>query len=185
MYELEDIKKIRKRVGITQAQLSKEAGVSQSLIAKIEGNRIEPNFSSVKRIFEVLSQLSKENQLMASDIMARRIIDCKREDSLAEVIDKMRKYNISQLPVFLGVQVIGMISESAILDRLSSSKEGIAHLKVGDVIEDCPPIVNERTPAGAISDLLRHFPMVLVSQNGIVVGVITKSDMLNAASKAA
>ncbi|MBW2992073.1 helix-turn-helix domain-containing protein, partial [Candidatus Woesearchaeota archaeon] len=35
-YEISEIKEIRKKLGLTQSQLSKKAGVSQSLIAKIE-----------------------------------------------------------------------------------------------------------------------------------------------------
>lgn len=185
MYELEDIKKIRKRLGITQTELSKRAEVSQSLVAKIESGRVEPNFNSVRRIFEVLDSLSKEGQMTASDIMIRRIIECRRDETLADVIVKMRRYNISQLPVFSGASPIGMVSESAILNKISETKEGIAHLRASDVMEDCPPIVNGKTPYDAVSDLLRHFPLVLVSDNGKIEGVITKSDLLNAASRIA
>ncbi len=183
MYELGDIKKIRKRVGITQTELSRRAEVSQSLVAKIESGRVEPNFNSVRRIFDVLDSLNKEGQMSASDIMARRIIECKRDESLQDVIVKMRKYNISQLPVFSGANAIGMVSESAILDKISETKEGISQLRVSDVMEDCPPIVNARTPYDVVSGLLRHFPLVIVSENGKVAGVITKSDLLNAASR--
>ena len=189
MYELDDIKKIRKRLGITQIELSRKAGVSQSLVAKIESRRVEPNFNSVRRIFEVLDGLSKKGQLTASEIMVKRIIECRKEDGLLEVIEKMRRYNISQVPVFSGTNAIGLVSESAILDKISLSaaspgpKEGISHLKVEDVMEDCPPIVNPKTPSDVVSGLLRHFPLVLVSEDGRVVGVITKADLLNAASR--
>jgi predicted transcriptional regulator len=183
MNELEDIKRIRKRLGITQIELSRKAGVSQSLIAKIESGRVEPNFNSVKRIFDVLGKLSKDDQMAASEIMIKRIIECRREEALTEVIAKMRKYNISQLPVFLGSNVVGMVSESAILDKISTSKEDIARLKVSDVIEDCPPIVNPKTPSDVVSNLLRYFPLVLVAVDGKITGVITKSDLLNAASR--
>jgi len=37
-YELEEIKEIRKKFGLTQNELANRAGVSQSLIAKIEDN---------------------------------------------------------------------------------------------------------------------------------------------------
>ena len=42
-FEITEIKLIRKKLGITQADLSKQAGVSQSLIAKIESERIIKN----------------------------------------------------------------------------------------------------------------------------------------------
>jgi predicted transcriptional regulator len=41
-------------LGLTQGQLAKIAGVSQSFIAKIESGKIDPSYSKVKTIFDVL-----------------------------------------------------------------------------------------------------------------------------------
>ncbi len=182
MFELEDIKKIRKQLGITQIELSKKAGVSQSLIAKIEAGKIEPTFGNAKKIFEVLNSLTSD-QMQAAEIMMRKIIDCKKTDSLTDVIELMRKHKISQLPVFDSGTPIGMVSESTILNRLSDPKTTISSLKVADIMEDCPPIINPKTPSDMVSSLLRLFPMVLVLDSGKIVGIITKSDLLNAVSR--
>jgi len=48
------IKKMRKKFGLTQAKLAKMAGVSQSLIAKIESEKIDPSYKIAKKIFTVL-----------------------------------------------------------------------------------------------------------------------------------
>ena len=58
-YELSEIKKIRKNLGLTQTDLSKRANVSQSLIAKIEAGKIDPTFTKTKKIFETLNDLEK------------------------------------------------------------------------------------------------------------------------------
>ena len=58
-YELEEIKKIRKKLELTQTELADRAGVSQSLIAKIEAGRIDPTYSKTKKIFAALSDLEK------------------------------------------------------------------------------------------------------------------------------
>jgi len=42
--ELSRIREIRKKLNISQRELAMKAGVSQSLIAKIEGNNIDPSF---------------------------------------------------------------------------------------------------------------------------------------------
>jgi predicted transcriptional regulator len=181
MYELEDIKKIRKRLGITQIELSKKAGVSQSLIAKIESGKIEPTFSNARRIFDVLNSMS-DDQLEASEIMTNKILECKKTDSLIDVIELMKKHKISQLPVFDTGNPIGMVSESTILEKISDPKAAISTLKVADIMEDCPPIINPKTPSDIISNLLRIFPVVLVSDKGKIIGLITKSDLLNAVS---
>ena len=97
---LEDIKKIRKRLGLTQSELAKLAGVSQSLIAKLESRRIDPSFTKVRKILDVLESLNKRSEPRISDIMTRKIVFCKSDDMIKAVVEKMKKQNISQLPVF-------------------------------------------------------------------------------------
>ena len=52
---------MRQKLGITQTELAKLAGVSQSIITKIERGKIEPSYSIASKIFMVLEeQLAKE-----------------------------------------------------------------------------------------------------------------------------
>ena len=48
MFELNEISRLRKQLGLTQAELAKLSGVSQSLIAKLEAGKIEPSYSKAK-----------------------------------------------------------------------------------------------------------------------------------------
>src|SRR3989338_3454114 len=48
--ELSEIGKRRRRLGVTQTQLAKLAGVSQSLIAKIEAGKVYPHFFKFNRL---------------------------------------------------------------------------------------------------------------------------------------
>ncbi|MBS3101752.1 helix-turn-helix domain-containing protein [Candidatus Woesearchaeota archaeon] len=73
-YELEEIRKIRKKLGMTQTELANRAGVSQSLIAKIESGRIDPTYTKTKKIFAALSELEKKEEVKAEQLMASRII---------------------------------------------------------------------------------------------------------------
>lgn len=63
MDESKWIKEQRKRLDLTQNQLAKMAGVSQSLVAKIEAGSIDAAYSKVKRIIETLeqAQFSRKN----------------------------------------------------------------------------------------------------------------------------
>ena len=45
-------------------------------------------------------------------------------------------------------------------------------------MEETPPILSKTTSIKVISNLLRHYPTVLVSENGKLVGLITKADLL-------
>ena len=173
-YELEEIKKIRKKLGLTQAQLANRAGVSQSLIAKIESGRIDPTYTKTQKIFAALSEFEKKEEVKAGQIMTARIISVAPADSIKEAIAKMKKSQISQLPVIDEHNLAGLVSELTILDAMLNSKGN----NVKDVMQEAPPIVSKTTSIQVVSSLLKHFPMVIVSEEGKLVGVITKSDLI-------
>lgn len=173
-YELEEVKKIRKKLGMTQTELANRANVSQSLIAKIESGRIDPTYTKTKRIFAALSDLEKKEEVKAEQLMTSRIISIPPYASIKEAIDKMKKSQISQLPVMEDNKLVGLVTESTILDALLNSKGK----NVKDVMQESPPIVPKTTSVQVISNLLKHYPMVLVSEEGKLVGLITKSDLL-------
>jgi len=45
-------------------------------------------------------------------------------------------------------------------------------------MQESPPIVSKTTSIQVVSSLLKHFPMVAVAEEGKLVGIITKSDLL-------
>lgn len=173
-YELDEIKKIRKKIGMTQTELANRAGVSQSLIAKIESGRIDPTYTKTKKIFSALSDMEKKEEIKAGQIMTAKIVSVSPGNPVKEAISKMKKFQISQLPVVDNHKLVGMVSESTILDAMLNSKGS----SVKDIMQDSPPIVSKATSVQVISSLLRHFPMVIVSEEGKLVGLITKSDLL-------
>jgi predicted transcriptional regulator len=173
-YELEEIKEIRKKFGLTQGELAKRADVSQSLIAKVEAGRLDPTFSKAKKIFEAIDTLGKKKELKAEQIMNKHIISAKPNDGIKSAIEKMKKANISQMPVIEEHKSIGIVSESIILEALLNKKGN----KIEDIMEDSAPVVSKNTTVNAVSNLLRFYPMVLVSDGGELKGIITKSDLL-------
>ncbi|MBS3131867.1 CBS domain-containing protein [Candidatus Woesearchaeota archaeon] len=173
-YELEEIKKIRRNLGLTQMQLAKQAGVSQSIIAKIESGKIDPTYSKVKKIFEAISYFEKKQETNAEQIMNAKVISVSPGEDIKEAIKKMKKYDISQMPVIDDHKSIGLISESILLNALMDGKGK----KVSDIMEDAPPIVSKKSSIKVISNLLRHYPMVLVTEGGKMAGLITKADLL-------
>lgn len=173
-YELEEVKKIRKKLGMTQTELADRAGVSQSLIAKIEAGRIDPTYTKTKKIFAALSDLEKKEEVKAEQLMTSRIIGVGPGDSMKDAIAKMKKFQISQLPVMDNHKLIGLVSESTILDAMLNSKGN----SVKEIMQESPPIVSKTTSIQVVSSLLKHFPMVVVSEEGKLAGIITKSDLL-------
>ena len=175
-YELNEIKIIRKKFGLTQTELAKKAGVSQSLIAKIESNLIDPTFSKARKIFATLDNLHEKHELKAKDIMHKKIICANPAETIHGAIKKMQRFGISQIPVISNQKSIGIISEAILLDALVNGKKNQA---VKEVMKDSAPVISKDSSIQVISGLLRFFPMVLVSEKGKLIGVITKSDLLD------
>ena len=173
-YELSEIKKIRKSLGLTQTDLAKMANVSQSLIAKIESGKIDPTFTKTKKIFETLDLLQNKEEIKADELMNKRVVSVAPNDSVKESINKMKKYGISQMPVLDGQNVVGLVSESTLLDALMSKKSN----KIEEIMEESPPTVSKTASVKVVSSLLKHYPIVLVSESGKLVGLITKADLL-------
>ncbi len=180
---LEEIKKIRKKLGLTQSELAKLSGVSQSLIAKLESGRIDPSFTKVSKILEALESIDKKSEQKTAEIMTKKIIYCDSTDIVSDVVKKMRKHNISQLPVFEKNQAIGMVSERIILEAASEGKKDVSKLKIKDIMDEPSPIVSKNTSSKIVSHLLKHFPLVMVTEKGKFVGVVTKTDILKTVSK--
>ncbi len=173
---IEEIKIRRKKLGLTQTELAKLSGVSQSLIAKIESNKIDPTFSKTKKIFLALNSIQKKTSLKAKDIMNKKIISLKPEAYLKEAIDKMRSHGISQIPI-IDKEIIGLVSESSILEQIQEGKD-IKELKIKDVISETPPMVSEETDIELITQMLKYNPMILINKYGKITGIITKADIL-------
>lgn len=175
-YELEEIKKLRKKHSLTQVDLARLANVSQSLIAKIESGNLDPSYSKVRKILQVLNNLTDRHEAKADDFMQRRIVSCARSELVTEAAKKMRKYEISQLPVIERDHVIGLVAEADILEHISDG--AFTKIKVEEIMEAAPPVIAKKTPMKVVLELLRFSPLLLVSESGEYVGIITKSDVL-------
>lgn len=184
-HELSEVKELRKKLGLTQGQLAKKADVSQSLIAKIEADRIDPTFTKTKKIFQALIELSKKHLVSIESIMHKKLITVGKEELLQLAVKKMRKYEISQLPVTEDNNVLGLVSESAILNKMAEldDPKKLSELKVKEAMIEAPPIITKSTDINVVVSLLKYYPVVLVSKEGKLIGLISKSDMIGNISK--
>ena len=173
--ELADIRQIRKQLGITQAELAYRAQVSQSLIAKIEAGAIDPTYTNAQKIFRALQELQGKHDTQAAELMQHKVVSIIPDASIPDAIKKMKRYEISQMPVVEKGSVRGVISEAILLDALVQGKH---EKKVRDVMQDAPPIVPPATSVQVVSHLLQFFPIVLVAENGRMEGLISKADIV-------
>ena len=70
---LEDIAKRRRQLGLKQSELAKAAGVSQSLIAKLEAGTIDSSYTKVKTIFDVLERLEFKTKTQADKVFTKTL----------------------------------------------------------------------------------------------------------------
>ena len=167
-------------MALSQKELGRLSGVSQSMIAKIESGRISPTYQKTKAIFDTLEGLERRNQLKAKDVSHGKVIAVQARDQVAKGVRVMRETGFSQLPVFDGGQVVGSLTEKVILQRLMSTPnpDEISKRLVEQVMDEAFPTVGEETPLVMVSALLQYEPAVLVARKGRVVGIITKADLL-------
>lgn len=164
---------IRKNLNLTQSELSKLSGVSQSLIAKIEKNNVDPSFSSMEKLTNALDFIEKKDSKKAKDYMTKKIISTKPNDTIENVIKIMKKHSLSQI-VVLDYHVIGLITENSIIESIS--KKNLKYAK--DIMISSPPIIEIDTPRKIILELLKHYQLIVVKDKEVLKGVITKSNLL-------
>ncbi|MFQ5940391.1 MAG: CBS domain-containing protein [Nitrososphaerales archaeon] len=176
---LEYIKQARLRLGITQRKLASLSGISTSMINQIESGRCKPSYDTARRIFEILTSLEEQPSMRAGDICSKKLIYMAKSDSLHDAIELMHKHSVSQIPVFDTSKVVGLISEDGVVKHMVEKEEGdLKNMRVDDVMEPPPPIVDVMTPARALVPLVRFSKCVLVNKRGNMIGIITVSDTL-------
>ncbi len=174
---LEEIKKLRKKLGLGQKELAGLAGVSQSMIAKIESNKIEPTYNKVKKIFNALVALEEKEEIKAKGLMNKKVIFVKPKDKIKHIIKTMKQKGISQMPVLKDGKVCGIINEKIILEKIAEGKQ-VGDMNAEEIMEDCPPIISLETSRKIILEILKAYPVVLVAEKGEIKGLISKSDVL-------
>ena len=174
---LEDIKRRRKNLGVTQSELAQLSGVSQSMVAKIEAGKLIPTYEKARAIFAVLDKVGRETGKNASDLMTRQVVTVESDDTLDKAIRLMKKKQLSNIPVVDGGKVLGLVSEKVVLDNLG--KKNLGNCRVSEVMSNVPPTIPENSPLPMVSDLLRYNPLLVVARGADIAGVITKSDLLD------
>lgn len=168
------IRVLREEVGITQTELARRVGVSQAHIAKIEAGKVDPRLSTVNRILSFFK--SNKRKAECRELMEKGIIYVSPNEKVKSVIDLMKKYSVSQIPVIENRIEIGSISESTIVRNMGKNLQS---KRASEIMEPPFPIANAGDDIEVAKSLLEFHPAVLVNEKGKIVGIITKSDLLS------
>lgn len=174
-----ELKRKRIELGLTQADLAKAAGLSQGLIARIESGKVDPRLSTLRKIVNIIETAKKSIQ-RAKDVMTRQIFTVKPDATISHAIKIMQDNGISQLPVTDKGTPIGLVTEASLLKEIERAKDppAIKRLSVSSVMEDLPPILAPSADLRTVLPILELNPVVLVSEKGKLVGIITTSNIL-------
>lgn len=167
--DISDLKKKRLLAGLTQSQLAKLSGVSQSMIAKIEAGLLDPTMSKARLIASALVS-SSSSDLIAGDVVSK-IVSFAPSTPISKVITCMQEQGFSQLPVIKNKDLVGFVTEKSILSHSDARV-------VSEVMISSPPVLDISTPLFLVKQLLMNYSAVLVMRNGIIIGIITPSDLL-------
>lgn len=97
-----------------------------------------------------------------------------------EALELMDKYNLSTMPVIEGKQCIGSIKESSILEKVMDDRT-VSGREVRAVMDEKLPILDFNSPVKEAIDILHNDNAVLVSQHGVIKGILTRYDVLDIA----
>ncbi|MGM0591987.1 MAG: CBS domain-containing protein [Halobacteriota archaeon] len=168
----QDLRERRNALELTQSALAEMAGVSQPLIARIEGGDVDPRLSTLRRIVTALDE-AEGSILRASDIMHEGIISVAPDDSVREAEQLMEESAYSQLPVLQAGLPVGSISYSDIV----RAGDDVGDLPVSEVMSEPFPTKPRDATVDEVRNLLDHYKAVVIIDGGTALGIITEADI--------
>lgn len=134
--------------------------------------------------------------MFVKDAMQSQVVVTDPERSLAETAMTMQTLKIRRIPVLLGTELVGLITNSDVKRRLPTGNEGLAvrqetdragNLRVKDVM--CDPVWTT-SPGEALDAAIRTMTerriggLPVVDKAGRLAGMLTRTDVLHAAATA-
>ena len=134
---------------------------------------MERGFLDVKTFRDIVNARSGKQKLIAVTL----------DQSIAEAVELMKKYDIEHIPVMNNGVPVGSISENGLFQKMFSNPD-IRQLSVAAMLEHAYPLVDFNTPVERIGTLI-------TKENGAVLSrdetgnyhIVTKYDIIQAMAK--
>ncbi|MEJ7740970.1 MAG: pyridoxal-phosphate dependent enzyme [Chitinophagaceae bacterium] len=110
---------------------------------------------------------------------AKPLITVKSEQTVADVIDLMKKYNIESVPVMHDGDIVGSVSETGLFHKMLNNGQDIKQQTIQEVLEPSYPVLAFDTP-------VERLRSVINKENGAVLSkddsgnfhIVTKYDVI-------
>ena len=114
---------------------------------------------------------------------AKRLVTIDPKQTVADVIELMKKYDIENVPVMNGEGIVGSLSESGLFKKILSNPE-IKNEQVQNVMEKAYPVVPFDTPVERLSNLIsKETGAVLSKDDSGNYHIVTKYDIIQSLVK--
>lgn len=107
-----------------------------------------------------------------------KLVSVTSDELVTSALSKMGEFNISHLPVIENNRSLGVVDEAQVMSKLLEDPE-LANRKVSEVMNKPLPIVDEQDDIKVAIKNLKKSPAVLVSEFGIIKGILTRFDVLD------
>ena len=170
----------RKSLGLTQAQLADESGLTQSVIAKVELESVDPRASTLRKMVAALLRCERPDlPHTVGDIMVEEVAVLAPNDTVQSAIERMVREGISQLPVVAANgAIMGLVSEASLL-----GVEVKRDAMVQTVMQMNFEVVNLGVSITEGRRLLVEREVLLITNAGVLCGLVSRIDMVRALSK--
>jgi len=178
---IDELKKRRIKLGLSQRKFASYLGVSQSTITKIENRKLSPSYELVKKAFDILDSFGSPQIGLAGDIAIKKVVGVQDNDTISKAVQILQQHGFKQLPVRdKENHWVGGISERSISNRLLkvANPKLLMSREVAEVMDEAFPMIAEDTPISIAIPLLQHFQAVLTTKKGRVTGIVTNADLV-------
>ncbi len=119
--------------------------------------------------------------LTVKDIMSQAVATAKRDERVSEVLARMKKYHLRELPVLDGEKPIGFVGYSSLLLRRSLPLSA----RVDQVMLPGPRLLEDMKVTSAVEEMMssgvRSAPVV---RNEKMVGILSRADLIKLVTEA-
>ncbi len=122
-------------------------------------------------------------QDLVNGLGARKLLTLNSDQSVADALAMMQKYDIEQIPVKDGENFIGSVSQNGLFKKILQDAQ-IKEKTLNEVLEAAIPVVAMNLPIDRLSGhITKENNAVLAKDDSGKVHIITQYDVLNALSK--
>ena len=168
----DDLRERRTDLDLTQSALAERAGVSQPLIARIEGGDVDPRLSTLRRIVTALDEAAGD-VVRADDLMNGEVISVSPDDDVRVAARRMSDEAYSQLPVLNDGVPVGSISQGALVGLNEDARDE----PIREHMRESFPTVARTATLDEVTSLLDHYEAVMVTEAGETIGIVTEADV--------